>query len=255
MSGKLEGKIALITGASKGLGRAIAEKFSEEGAKVAINYNSDERSALEVKKKTGGEIFKADVSDREQVHRMAMEIHSKLGKIDILVNNSGIWYLMPFDQYDDSKVRRMIDVNLMGQIYTTLEFLQDLKEKKGKIINIASNAGIGTAARNTTFYSITKAGVIMLTKRLAFDLSEYGIRVNAIAPGWIETDLTIGGKSQDEIRKLEDDFRSKTTLKMIGRPEYVGNVALFLASDDSEYMNGQVIVIDGGRIDNLTHSV
>ncbi|KAA8922106.1 SDR family oxidoreductase [Thermoplasma sp.] len=255
MSGKLEGKNALITGASKGLGRAIAEKFAEEGARVAINYNSDERAALEVKKVTGGEIFRADVSSREQLHRMAEEIHSKMGKIDILVNNSGIWYLMPFDQYDDEKVRRMMDVNLMGSIYTTLEFLPDLKEKKGTIINIASNAGIGTAAKNTTFYAITKAGIIMLTKRLAFDLSEYGIRVNAIAPGWIETDLTIGGKSSDEIKKLEDDFRSRTTLKMVGKPEYIGNAALFLATKDSEYMNGQVIVIDGGRIDNLTHGI
>jgi len=255
MSGKLEGKIALITGASKGLGRAIAEKFADEGAKVAINYNSDEKGALEVKRRTGGEIFQADVSNRDQIRRMANEIHSKLGKIDILVNNSGIWYLMPFDQYDESKVRRMIDVNLMGAIYTTLEFLPDLKEKRGVIINMASNAGIGTAARNTTFYSITKAGIIMLTKRLAFDLSEYGIRVNAIAPGWIETDLTIGGKSEEEIKRLEDDFRSRTTLKMIGKPEYIGNAAVFLASKDSEYMNGQVVVIDGGRIDNLTHGI
>ncbi|BAB60510.1 3-oxoacyl-acyl carrier protein reductase [Thermoplasma volcanium GSS1] len=255
MSGKLEGKTALITGASKGLGRAIAEEFAKEGARVAINYAHDEKSALEVKKITGGEIFKADVSNRDQVKEMARQIHEKLGKIDILVNNSGIWYLMPFENYDEEKVRRMLDVNLMGAIYTTLEFLPDLKEKKGTIINIGSNAGIGTAAKNTTFYSLTKAAIIMLTKRLAFDLSEYSIRVNAIAPGWIETDLTIGGKTDEEIRKLEEDFKSRTTLKMFGKPEYIGKAALFLASSDSVYMNGQVIVIDGGRIDNLTHSI
>ncbi|MGC8608918.1 MAG: SDR family oxidoreductase, partial [Thermoplasmata archaeon] len=128
-------------------------------------------------------------------------------------------------------------------------------ERKGNIINMASNAGIGTAAKNTTFYAITKASIIMFTKRLAFDLKDTGVHVNAIAPGWIETDFTIGGKQLEEIKKLEDDFKSRTTLEMFGKPDYIGNIALFLASADSIYVNGQVIVADGGRIDNLTHGI
>ncbi len=256
MAGKLSNKIVLITGASKGLGRAIAEKFYSEGARIAINYNKDEDSAEALKKKLkGSEIFKADVSNRNEIRNMVNEIHEKLGNIDILVNNAGMWHLLSWDDFDEKKVNEMFSINLMGPIYTVVETLNDLKKTHGVIINMASNAGIGTAAKNTTFYSITKAGVIMLTKRLAFDLMDYKIRVNAIAPGWIETDMTIGGKSDEEIKELENSFISRTSLRMFGIPEYIANAALFLASDDSKYMNGQVMVIDGGRLDNLTHGI
>ncbi|AAT43909.1 SDR family oxidoreductase [Picrophilus oshimae] len=256
MSGKLSGKVALITGASKGLGRAIAEKFYEEGAKIAINYNRDKDAAEALKEKLhGSEIFKADVSNRGEIRNMINDIHKKLGNIDILVNNAGMWHLLSWDDFDEKKVNEMFSINLMGPIYTVVEALDDLKKTHGIIINMASNAGIGTAAKNTTFYSITKAGVIMLTKRLAFDLMDYKIRVNAIAPGWIETDMTIGNKTSEEIKELENSFISRTSLRMFGIPEYIANAALFLASDDSKYMNGQVMVIDGGRLDNLTHGI
>ncbi len=141
-----------------------------------------------------------------------------MGTIDILVNNAGMWHLLSWDDFDDAKVNEMISVNLMGQIYAAKECLEDIKKNKGIIINMASNAGVGTAASNTTFYSISKAGVIMLTKRLAFDLSGTGVRVNAIAPGWIETDMTIGGKTSEEIKNLEHSFISRTSLKMFGNP-------------------------------------
>ncbi len=255
MTGKLEGKTALITGASRGIGRAIAEKFASEGCRVAINYSHDENAARAVKDATGGEIFRADVSKRSEIRKMADEVHKKMGEIDILVNNAGMWYLLPFEDYDDAKVREMVDLNMFGPIYTTLEFLPDLKRRSGNIINIASNAGIGTAANNTTFYAMTKASIIMLTKRLAFDLKNTGIHVNAIAPGWIETDFTIGGKTPEEVKRLENDFKSRTTLNMFGKPEYIADAAMYLASKDSVYMNGQVLVVDGGRIDNLTHSL
>ena len=186
---------------------------------------------------------------------MVNQIHEKMGPIDILVNNAGMWHLLSWDEFDDAKVNQMVSVNLMGPIYTARECLNDLKKKHGIIINIASNAGIGTAAKNTSFYSITKAGVIMLTKRLAFDFMDYGIRVNAIAPGWIETDMTVKGKTERERKDIEESFISRTTLKMYGKPEYIAEAALFLATEKSRYMNGQVMVIDGGRIDNLTHSV
>ncbi len=186
---------------------------------------------------------------------MIDNIHKKLGTIDILVNNAGMWHLLSWDEFDDKKVEQMFNVNILGQIFAVKECLNDLRKSRGIIINMASNAGIGTAAKNTTFYSITKAGVIMLTKRLAFDLMDDGIRVNAIAPGWIETDMTVGNKTGDEIKNLENSFISRTTLKMFGKPEYIADAAMFLASERSKYMNGQVIVADGGRIDNLTHSL
>jgi len=256
MSGKLVGKIALVTGGSRGIGRAIVERFINEGAKVAVNYNKSADKAYQLKKMYRNiEIFKADVSKRDEVKRMIEDIHSKLGTIDILVNNAGILDFRKFEDYDEESVRRMIDVNLFGTIYTTLEALEDLKKNRGVIINIASNAGIGTAFEGTTYYAISKAGIIMLTKRLAYELGKYGIRVNAIAPGWVETDMTIGGRTEDEIKAIKKIIMNKTELNIVGKPEYIADIALFLASEESRFITGQVIVADGGRIDNLTHSV
>ncbi|WMT51821.1 MAG: SDR family oxidoreductase [Ferroplasma sp.] len=253
---KLENKIVLITGSSRGLGRAIARKFAAEGARIAINYNHDRESAEKLKKElTGSEIFQADVSDHASVARMINDIHSKMGTIDILVNNAGILSAFSWDEFNDDMVKKIFDINLMGPIYTVKECLDDLKKGHGIIINMASNAGVGTAAKGTTFYSMTKAAITMLTKRLAFDLMEWHVRVNAIAPGWIESDMTLGGKSQEEAENLRRSFRSKTELNMTGKPENIADVALFLASRESEYMDGQVLVVDGGRIDNLTHSL
>ncbi|MGC8597233.1 MAG: glucose 1-dehydrogenase [Thermocladium sp.] len=253
----LKNKIVLVTGASRGLGREIALEFSKHEAKVAVNYNSSPEKAKELKLISDNiEIFKADISNRLEVRNMVKEVEATLGKIDILVNNAGIWYLRKFEDFNEDEFNAMWRVNLMGTIYTTLEVIPHMKEKKrGSIINMASNAGIGTAAQGTTLYALTKAAIIMLTKRLAFELGPYGIRVNAIAPGWVETDLTIGGKTPDEVHRLEENFKSRTSLGMIGKPEHISKLAVYLGSDESSYMTGQVIVIDGGRIDNLTHSV
>jgi Dehydrogenases with different specificities (related to short-chain alcohol dehydrogenases) len=173
----------------------------------------------------------------------------------VLVNNAGIMHLMPFEEYNEELFNRMIDVNVKGIIYTTLEFLPQLKRTKGVIINIASNAGIGTAFEGTTYYAITKASVIILTKRMAFELGKYGIRVNAIAPGWVETDMTTANRSPEEVEKVKALVRSRTMLNMTGVPEDIANVTLFLASEDARYITGQTIVADGGRIDYLTHGV
>ena len=253
---KLDNKIVLITGSSRGLGSAIARKFTEEGAKIAINYNRDRESAEKLRKDLpGSEIFQADVSDHASVERMIKDIHEKMGTIDILVNNAGILSSFSWDEFDEEKVRKIFDINLMGPIYTVKNCLNDLKKNHGIIINMSSNAGVGTAAKGTTIYSMTKAAIAMLTKRLAFDLMEWHVRVNAIAPGWIESDMTLGGKSPEEAEKLRQSFRSRTELNMTGKPENIADAALFLASNESEYMDGQVLVVDGGRIDNLTHGL
>lgn len=256
MTSEFNGKIVLVTGGSRGIGRAIAEKFAVEGARVAVNYNKSFDKALELKNIYNNiEIFKADVSIRDEVREMVREIHKRLGSIDILVNNAGVLDFRPFEDYDDELVRHMMDINLYGVIYVTLETLEDLKKNKGIIINIASNAGIGTAFEGTTYYAVSKAGVIILTKRLAYELGKYGIRVNAIAPGWIETDMTIGGKTEDEVKAVEEVVKRRTELNMMGKPEYIADIVLFLASSKSRFITGQVIVADGGRIDNLTHSI
>lgn len=254
---RLEGKLALITGSSRGIGRAIAERFYNEGARIAINYNSNREAAESLKEKLhGSEIFRADISKREDVRRMVNEIHQKMGKIDILVNNAGIMDLMSIEDFDEEKFEHMNKLNVLGPIYAVSETLEDLKESSsGRVINIASNAGIGTAAPGTSFYAITKAAVIMFTKRLAFDLRGTGVRVNAIAPGWINTDLTTGGKDNQTVESMKEFFSSRTTLGMYGNPGHIASVAAFLASTDADYISGQVMVADGGRMDNLTHSL
>lgn len=251
----LTGKIALVTGASRGIGRSIAIKLGNMGARVAVNYNRGEDEANGLTRLIPDSMaFQADVADRNQVSRMAEEIHSEMGKVDIIVNNAGYWELMDFVSYREEAMDRMFAVNVKGGINTVLTFLDDLKGN-GVVVNIASNAGIGTAAPNTTLYSLTKAAAIMLTKRLAFDLREHHIRINAVAPGWVETDMTIGNRNSSEISDLEQYFRSRTTLNSVGKPEDIADVVAFLASEDSRYINGQVIVADGGRMDNLTHGI
>ncbi len=254
---RLKGKTALITGGARGIGRAISELFSSEGANIAINYNSSVENAHILKSKLkNSDIFKADVSEREEVKSMITDVSERFGSIDILVNNAGIMDLMSFEDYDEGRVDRMLKINVKGPIYMILESLNYLRKSSSPvIINIASNAGIGTSLRNTTYYSITKAMIIMLTKRLAFDLSDYGIRVNAIAPGWVETDLTTQGRTGEEIEAAINYFKDRTTRHMTGSPSDVAQLALYLACDDSAYVNGQVVVIDGGRTDNLTHSL
>lgn len=248
-------KYALVTGGSRGIGKAIAETLNREGYKTIIFYNSSVEKAKELEKE-GIITLKCDVGNREEVRKAKQQVEEITDKLHVLVNNAGLWYLMPFENFDEEKYEKMLRVNLNGVIYTTYEFLPLLKNAgNASIVNIASNAGIGTAAEGTTFYAITKAGVIILTRRLAFELGKYGIRVNAVAPGWIETDMTIGGKSEEEVEKLREFFRNKTVLHTTGKPEDVAHVVSFLVSEKARYITGQVIVVDGGRIDNLTHSV
>ncbi|MEM1613661.1 MAG: glucose 1-dehydrogenase [Thermoplasmatales archaeon] len=256
-AGKLHNLTSLVTGGSRGIGRAIVEEFSREGANVALNYNSSKELAERIKEEFEGvEIFKGDVSNRMDVKRMIDEIYNTFGGLDIVVNNAGIMSTTPFEQFDEPSFERMLEVNVKGPIYVSLESLNYLKRSKHPvIINIASNAGIGTALEGTTFYAITKAAIISLTKRLAFDLRSYKIRVNAIAPGWVETDMTTAGLDNEKLTTIRESFKSRTTVGSYGKPTDIAKVALFLASDDSRYINGQVIVVDGGRIDNLSHGI
>ncbi|MEM1626852.1 MAG: glucose 1-dehydrogenase [Sulfolobaceae archaeon] len=252
----IRGKVVLVTGGSRGIGREIVREFHKYGAKVAINYNSHEGKARELREELGerAEIFRADVSKRDEVRRMVYEIEKMLGKVDILVNNAGIVERMNFEEYDEERFDRLINVNVKGIIYTSLEVLPHMKEKRsGCIINIASIAGIGTAMLGSTYYAVSKGAVIILTKRMALDLGKYGIRVNAIAPGWIETDMTLSGRPEEEVNRIREYVRTRTILGRTGLPNDIAKVALFLAVAD--YMTGQVIIVDGGRIDFLTHGI
>ncbi len=257
MNGKFQGKVVLVTGGSRGIGKAIAERFYTEGATVAITYLNHFEDAKDLLRKYP-EIMveKCDVRVRTSVSHAVNSIVEKTKSIDLIINSAGVMITGKFTDFDEEVYRTTMDTNLKGIIYVVLETFPFLKRSKNAaIINIASNAGIGTAMPGTTLYAISKAGVIMLTKRLAYEFADDRIRVNAIAPGWVETDMTVQGKSQDEIDNIKRYFKSHSTTGRTGVVQDVASAAIYLASEESSFMNGQVLVIDGGRTDNLTHSI
>lgn len=261
MIGRLDGRVAIVTGSSRGIGRSIALMFAREGAKVCVNYVGSEDKARNVVgeiKAGGGEaiMVKADISNPEDARRLVETTVDAFGTIDILVNNAAVMYRGSIMDMKDEEFDKMINVNVKGVIYCCREAAKYMIEKRyGKIINIASTAAIGTASRGTTLYALTKAAIIILTRRLAFELGEYGINVNAIAPSFVPTDMFVQGKSREELEAILEKRKEAIALKRIATPEDIARVAVFLASDESSYITGQVIVVDGGRIDYLTHSL
>lgn len=249
----LKGRVALITGGSRGIGKSIAIKFASLGADIAIadiatNHTSIEESALEVKKEIESMgvkcfIVECDVSNFEDSQNMVKEVINQYGKLDILVNNAGITrdtLLMKMKEEDFDKV---IAVNLKGVFNCTKAVTRPMmKQKYGKIINMASVVGImGNAGQAN--YCASKAGVIGFTKSTARELASRNITINAIAPGFIESDMTKVLK--DEVRA---SYESGIPMKKMGQTEDVANVAAFLASDMSSYVTGQTINVDGGMV-------
>lgn len=243
-----EGKSVLVTGGSRGIGRAIAIAFAKNGADVAINYTSNEAAALEVSKEIEAlgktcKIIKCDVSDFENATKMVEDVVAEFGKIDILVNNAGITkdgLLMRMKEEDFDNV---IDVNLKGTFNCAKHASAImLKQRFGKIINMTSVVGIAGNAGQVN-YAASKAGVIGLTKSLAKELGSRGITVNAVAPGFINTDMTA---SLSE--KVKEEASKNIPLKRLGDPEDVANLVGFLASDAANYITGQVINVDGGMV-------
>ncbi|NSL51217.1 3-oxoacyl-[acyl-carrier-protein] reductase [Calidifontibacillus erzurumensis] len=244
----LTGKVALVTGASRGIGRAIAIELAKAGAKVAVNYAGNESKAKEVVdliKENGGEGFaiQADVANAESVEVMVKEVIATFGALDILVNNAGITrdnLLMRMKEEDWDAV---INTNLKGVFLCTKAVTrQMMKQKKGRIINIASIVGVcGNPGQAN--YVAAKAGVIGLTKTTAKELASRNITVNAIAPGFITTDMT------DELpEEAKNEMLKQIPLGRFGDPADIAHVVRFLASDDSSYITGQTIHVDGGMV-------
>ena len=246
----LKNKNAVVTGATRGIGREIAFTFAENGANVAINYrtlNEDVERLIEELKSYGTNIVavKCDISDEEEVKNFIAESKKQLGSIDILINNAGITkdgLLMRMKEKDFSDV---LDVNLKGTFITTREAASIMmKQRHGKIINISSVVGvIGNAGQCN--YAASKAGVIGFSKSVARELASRNITVNVVAPGFINTDMT--GVLPE---KVKESMLQGIPLKRIGEPKDIANAVLFLASDLSNYITGQVINVDGGMVMN-----
>ena len=243
---KFKDKVVLVTGSSRGIGRATALLFGKEGAKVVVNYYKSEKQAQDVVSKIkdfGSEAIsvKCDVSKEDEVKKMMDQILKKFGRIDILVNNAGIVYDIPFFEKSIEKWRRTIDVNLIG-VYLCSKYVAKIMKKQGSgnIINISSTNGINTTSPASIDYDATKSGVISITKNLAEELAP-DIRVNCIAPGWIDTDI-----NKELPKEYIESEGERTLMKRFGNPEEIATVVLFLASDDSSFMTGSIVVVDGG---------
>ena len=241
---RFDGKVVVVTGGTRGIGRAIVKKFNSLGAKVAFNFVHSEDKAKELKNELNDSMyFQADVSDFSQVNNFIKEVMSKWGSIDIVVNNAGITkdklLLMMKEEDWDS----VIDTNLKGVFNVTKAVYKIMaKRRSGKIINISSIVGImGNPGQAN--YAASKAGVIGFTKSLAKELSSRGINVNAVAPGLIESDMT--NKIPENLKKTYLDF---IPMHRFGKPDEVADAVVFLASDMSRYITGQVLVVDGGMI-------
>lgn len=244
----LEGKVAVVTGASRGIGRAVAVKLASMGASVVINYNGSEERAREVKqeieaKNGSAAVCRCDVSDHGQCETFIQNVIKEYGRIDILVNNAGITRDGLLMKMTEEDFDRVVDTNLKGTFHT-IRFAsrQMLKQKSGRIINMSSVVGV-TGNAGQANYAASKAGIIGLTKAAARELASRGITVNAIAPGFIETDMTsiLPGK-------VREAAVAQIPLGSFGKPEQVAAAAAFLASEDAGYITGQVLHVDGGMV-------
>lgn len=247
----LDGKVALVTGGARGIGRGIVLSLAKQGADVAINFVSHPERAQEVANQVTqmsrrSFVAQADVSKKSEVSQMVQAVTTNLGRVDILVNNAGIVVSKPFLEMTEEEWDQILDVNLKGQFLVSQAVAKEMvKNGGGKIINIASIAsgGIGVGFSDIAHYCASKGGVIGLTEALAVELASKKINVNAIAPGLIETDMTRDIMNNPQAAQ---GMMMRIPWKRAGKPEDIGAAAAFLASQEADYLTGITIYVDGG---------
>src|SRR5215831_14051041 len=245
--GKLTGKTAVVTGASKGIGAGIAKAFAKEGANVVVNYargkEDAERVAAQIEK-SGGKavVVQADVSKQADVDRLFEVAKKTFGTVDVLVNNAGVYEFAPIGEITEASYRRMFDLNVLGTVLSTQAAVKSMNGS-GSVINISSVVSL-TPPPATAIYSATKGAVDVITRTLAQELGPRKIRVNSLSPGLVETEGTrAAGTSDGEFKQIAI---SRTPLGRVGEVEDVAKVAVFLASEDSGWITGEVLPVGGG---------
>jgi NAD(P)-dependent dehydrogenase (short-subunit alcohol dehydrogenase family) len=247
-------QVALVTGGGRGIGRAIARRLAREGASVCVNYlaraDAAESLVADINANGGRAIaVAADVADDAAVEGMVDRVAATFGGVTILVNNAGVSHQATLESYDQEKLQRMRQVNADGVIHTTRAVMTDMRRQKyGRIVNITSIAALGTALPGNAFYAATKAEAQILTLRFAMELGPFGITVNAVAPGFIQTDMT-HGTDENAWKERAQKLASAAMLGRVGEPDDIANAAVFFASPDSGWITAQVLAVDGGRMD------
>jgi 3-oxoacyl-[acyl-carrier protein] reductase len=245
-------RVALVTGASRGIGRAIALRLARDGAAVAVNFRTRADEAAKVVaeiRQNGGRAFavQADIGDREQVEGMIGEIEQNLGEVEILINNAGVLHRGDLLDFDFAAMGPMRHVNVDGLVAVTQPVAAKMKAAGwGRIVNLTSIAAFGTSMAGTTFYAATKAAVITLTRRFALELGPHGVTVNAVAPGFIVTDMVADGANLDAVA-------AKTMVRRVGRTADIAHAVAFLTAEESGFLTAQVLTVDGGRMDYIAH--
>lgn len=247
-NGKLNGKTAVITGASKGIGAGIAKEFAREGASIVVNYASSKEDADRVVdeiSKAGGKAvaIQGNVAQKTDVEKLFDDAEKAFGKIDIVVNNAGLYEFVPVEQVTEQQFHRMFDTNVLGMLLATQEALKHFNSNGGSIINISSIVSVLTPPAGVV-YNATKAAVDAITRTLAKELGPRKIRVNAIRPGMVITEGVItAGIHESDMRRMVE---SQTPLGRIGKPDDIAPAAVFFASDDSKWITGETLLIAGG---------